>query len=1029
MIERLRHARRSTSCVIVLGLFLAGQPQFTSAAFAADKLRVWLVLNLPAVSTTDELPPLDAFLETWSRRGIDLYGLRTKANANVDFRRQLVGQTEILNQLGRFKASHPAVPPIEVTFFGWDEYWDSIQAEIGNPRPVVRPDVVQVPTTWCSSLAEGLDFLAPLHDDAARDAARRYAPQLLEPCLVYGAGPLYGLPWLVDIRVLYFWKADLPALDAELRNSRQVRDSFREVLQSSQSSAGHPLMALPTARDWELLHQTALLAWGAGGDLVTTRRLGWYHRTSASLRDPVLDGAKYLSDLARDRLIALPRETRQDLEQQFVNHQLGSVMSGPWLERQLRAREDVSLDAIGVTIPPLYERTPVTFVGGSLLGMTGASPALAAPALTLIEYLSRGDAALPTAIAIGLLPASTAARGTAAAAVQKRDALSRGAPCTTYFECLLASGATVSFVTTLEAALAVGRTYPPLPDWWRIEVPSHLGSLYHFWQEIAALQPRDSLAASLKTVSDEWDSSLLAFDRWLWRGMGTTAGALALGYFIVLRVRRGRRELIRRQQQLEAVIEELESQQLKPTPSPVDEATVNARALELLKGMLADTTRQRDPKPSDPVTACVGGHRLEIVLPTHAERRLSILQAGAQSETVESMPARMIELVVRRALLTGRRKFSLCAGALEFWPTPQELPQNRGARWEALVADMRRALGPKGLQVISKGKNTIYEFMLDETDYECWMTVNGGRQRFVTVVRDPFARAGKLATTDRVAALVVALDAYSAERTLMNRDVEVVLRVCQLGAAATLTESQRTLLSDAQVDLARWVARYRLFFASYPTPESLLQPRVHRSSLAAGDLDQHWDELRRTLDELEQAAIGLPPVPPALPAAVDKAWHVATALVRTHGRNAAQRDARFSDAYATILEYWGDKTRDEITSLIDIVARLDPKGKRKHRLREGLRNALPEALLAALAGDDKSFLSCTLERALLDHLWRSLGDDSSHVLLEITANGDESKQRRLAALLKTQAAPPDFRTCIEMLIVARQRLDSDPAGV
>src|SRR4051812_15141832 len=103
---------------------------------------------------------------------------------------------------------NPPFPRLEVTFFGWDEYWESIRSTPAS----LGPDLLQIPTTWCSSLAKGLGILTALPSGIADEAAHRYPHQLLEPCLVYGDRPLYGLPWLVDFRVLYFWKDDLPTL-------------------------------------------------------------------------------------------------------------------------------------------------------------------------------------------------------------------------------------------------------------------------------------------------------------------------------------------------------------------------------------------------------------------------------------------------------------------------------------------------------------------------------------------------------------------------------------------------------------------------------------------------------------------------------------------------------------------------------------------------------------------------------------------------------------------------------------------------
>src|SRR5207249_4104014 len=111
----------------------------------------------------------------------------------------------------------------------------------------------------------------------------------------------------------------------------------------------------------------------------------------------------------------------------------------------------------------------------------------------------------------------------------------------------------------------------------------------------------------------------------------------------------------------------------------------------------------------------------------------------------DPMAARIIERVVRESLLERRPvSFSLLLGALYFWPTPKELPKGARGRWEAIVTGMRRAFDSKRWEVISKGKNTVYEFLLDESSYDCRMGDDSRpdnewkRRDFVNDVRVPY---------------------------------------------------------------------------------------------------------------------------------------------------------------------------------------------------------------------------------------------------------------------------------------------------
>jgi ABC-type glycerol-3-phosphate transport system substrate-binding protein len=986
---------------------------------ASQSLRFWLVFNLPAAAPAPSEPTLEEFLDTWRRRGIYFNEQQPKATANDDFRRQLFGQTAILEQIASFRTKNPAVSRVDVSFFGWDEYWDSLRS-----APVaLRPDLLQIPSTWCSSLATGLHVLSALPREVDRDARRRYTSQLLEPCLVYGESPLYGLPWLVDTRMFYYWKSDLPTLERELLNSGQVRDSFRQVLQAS-DSLKHPLFGLPTARDWELLHQTALLVWGEGGNLVETRQRLGYHWSAAALKEPALRGAEFIRNLAKERLIVLPRESRQDLELKFANHELGSVISGPWLAQQLHARGLLSAESIGIALPPLYERIPVTFVGGSFLGLTGRSPAETASALALAEFLSAGEGALPIALAVGLLPGATAARGTASGAIQRQRDLKAGSPCATYFECLVAAGYPPSVPETFERALASAQTYPPLPLWWTLEVPARLGSLYHLWQEVAALQPRDSLAASLQTVSDEWDASLRAFHRRLVTiGIGLTI-AIPFGVWASVWMRRNRRELLVRQHELLARQRELE-EAIAALEQEGKEREQGHRAVDLLKQFLEEL-KTRSGGPSQTI------HKtpFEIVLPTYRDRHLRIIKNGRPSEAIDAMAARMIERVVRQSLLTQHpTSFSLFVAALDSWPTPRELPKAVRARWEAIVAEMRRAFDAKKWQVISRGKNMVYEFVLDESSYECLIgpvqeqSSSAGRT-FVEAVRDPFQRAKRLLSQDPPAALIAALEAHAAERDLIMKDAEVVTLACRLGAnvSATLTTEQQDTLRDAREELLKLRDQYQVFFENYTAPEQLLQG--DKKALATTDLralKSHWEMLLETRIQIEEAAGTVPASISSPPAAIQEAWGRAEKEVATLGRNRAQKSARFVEAYKEILDYWSDRP-ETLQPIIQELGALDPASKRKNRLHTAIQemfaNVLLEALLDGGGGDRRALLK-RLENAFIEDCWKSPRDGSSPILLEMVVDRDRARETYIRETLRQKSKPRDLRELVELLTNVR----------
>lgn len=1013
---------RFCACACVtLALALCACPSPTPAA---DRLRVWFVFNLPPAPSGSPEPPWDEFLEGWAREGVEMFGLREKGKDDADFRRRLRGQVPFIEQLSLFRRQRPGFPAIEVAFFGWDEYWESVRSAAAGRRP----DVMQVPTSWCSSLAGDLGLLAPLPEATRQDALRQYEPGLIAPCLVDGEPPLFGLPWTVDARVLFFWREDLPSLERELRNNRSARDAFRASLQSAAPNVDHPLFALPTARDWELLHQLALLVWGQRGDLIESRRILLYRSRSAMFKEPALRGAEFVRGLLRDHLIELPRETRQQLERKFLDHELGSVISGPWLISQLQ-HHDAALSArVGIALPPFYESTPVTFVGGSVLGITGREPALRTQSLELAKFLAAGPGSLPSATAAGLIPASREARGTAAAALARRAALERGVHCATYFECTL--GRTdAAVLETIEDALRVGRTYPSIPDWWKLEVPSRLGSLYHFWQESAALQPSEVLDGNLQVVSDEWNSSLQRISKWT---LATGAGAvLVIAVFIV--AGRYRQQLRHRESEILRHIQSLAVQHELQL-----EGSAKASLEEVLEWLIRDLAEvQRQKRVFRPYES--KQEHFHIVLPSRTSTRFTITGSSGNSGEIAPMVARLLERLMRRSLLEQQPvTFSLVEAAFWCWHEGG-LPQNARGRLEMLVSDLRNAFRPLDRRkVVGTGKNTVYRFQLDESWYTCFTRPMApdapGDSRFDTTVRTPYLEAKRLSHENPRRALGLALQAFHAQHHLLMKDLEVLLLICHLAKQTSieLTESQQKLLADARLELSKVHQAFGVFFAIYGSTETLLQGSGESRRRSDDGVIEHWDALRTLRDCVEEAAAGSSADDSLPPTGISAEWHKIRLLITTLGVEKARHHEDFAENFGQILDYWKRLAPTTVfTELTAFAEKLDPNGHRKNRFASWMQQSLATVILAAIEsgeGASHTFLKSKLEQLLHSDIRDAVRGGLSHPVLETASGGDIHRERRLLALILDEEFPADIHRLLQSLesLALQDRQQSGP---
>ena len=998
-----------------------------------EALRVWLVFNLAPVGVDTPLPAVDDLIRRWGAAGIDLRRLREKADdkarSRPEFLRQLLGQEVILEQLAQFRRDRPGFPRIDVEMFGWDEYWDTLRS-----TPMARqPDLAQIPSSWCSSLAGDLGVLAPLTDAQARQVASDADARFLEPCRVNGDGPPFGVPWLLDVRMLFYWRDDLPHLEDNLETFASAREAFRASLRSSPILESYKPFGLPTGRDWELLHQFSLLVWGERGELVQRRGLFGYHWGEATFREPALRAAEYVEGLVKDGLIDVPRETRQTLEGQFVRHQLGSLISGPWLLGQLPAE---AMPHVGMALPPFYDHAPVTFAGGSLLGMTGREPRLRDRAWELAQFLATGKGALPLALAAGLIPASNQTRGSASAAIDRPRALAlaQGSPCLTYFECVLARTHVSQYVSELDRALRASRTLPALPNWWQLEVPAHLGSLFYFWQELAVQQPRESLDASLRIMTQEWNDVLKAPLRNAVAGFGAILFIAIVGSIAYVILQRGRvradevmAEALRREERTRErllILEEILARIQKATREPF---LVEPKPIEDLTKRLVVSERARLVEAEVP-------RRFVVSLPTSHSDKLTITHHGQPIKNggTDAQVITLLDYVMRQSLLQQRPiTFSIVTAALCLW-TPKTSVGNPSDWLEPIVAKMRKAFGSKVNDVIGKGKGLVYGWMLRESDIRCLI----GTADFVVKVRDPYLEAVRRQESDPAAAFSLAIQAFIAEQDLARKDLEIVLLVCELSQRLDLTAMEpdiQTAVGHARQEAERAASTYGWFFGVYSSLDTLL---ASAHITPADDVVAHWESFTSTWERLQQIvrmtdAKLEPEQGSQPPAEIRAAWATGVRLAATvDSIKTFSIDDRedFADAVKTILDRWSAATIPGIIrSVSQTLASLQVAGKTRERIEHWTeshaREHLGNFVLARLhTGSFPGFRTivtdlntalCTAFRQIVEHS----DQHPQHPLLALLAFDPASprspaEKTQLRTKLLSEPWPTEFDLCL-----------------
>ncbi|MGZ5432847.1 MAG: sugar ABC transporter substrate-binding protein [Thermoanaerobaculia bacterium] len=276
--------------------------------------------------------------------------------------------TQLLPQFERETGIH-----VDVQQIPWTAAHEKIlTAHVGNSLP----DVAQVGNSWMSELVT-VDAIVPLDDSLVPRAD--YFPGIWDTNVVDGT--LYGIPWYVDTRVL-FYRTDM--IPTPPRTYSEWLSIMARLKAESKDEHFYPLV-MPT-NEWP---QPVAMALHRGARLVD-------ERGHALFDEPAfIEGFSFYIDLFRRGFAPTVSNTQvANLYQQFGEGQFAMFISGPWDIGNLRTRLTAEQQNTWTTAPlPAPDGTPypgVSLAGGSSLVISKRSRKQEA-AKKLIEFLSRPE--------------------------------------------------------------------------------------------------------------------------------------------------------------------------------------------------------------------------------------------------------------------------------------------------------------------------------------------------------------------------------------------------------------------------------------------------------------------------------------------------------------------------------------------------------------------------------------------------------------------------------------------------------------
>ena len=221
------------------------------------------------------------------------------------------------------------------------------------------PDVAQLGNTWIPEFA-ALNALEPLDALVARDSAlvprADYFPGVLATNVVDSV--LYGIPWYVDTRVM-FYRTDLlraAGITSPPTTWAELREALIKVKKVQPAGAFPALLPL---NEWT---QPVIFGMQAGSPLLAD------NGTRGAFRDPRFRrGFEFYVNLFRDSLApALANTQISSVYQEFAAGRVAMYITGPWNVGEFKKRLPDSLQNAWMTAPlPGPDSGGVSLAGGS----------------------------------------------------------------------------------------------------------------------------------------------------------------------------------------------------------------------------------------------------------------------------------------------------------------------------------------------------------------------------------------------------------------------------------------------------------------------------------------------------------------------------------------------------------------------------------------------------------------------------------------------------------------------------------------
>ncbi|AZK48914.1 extracellular solute-binding protein [Paenibacillus lentus] len=376
---------------------------------------------------------------------------------------------------------------LNVTVLDWGSAWTKITTAATSGQ---GPDILQLGTTWVPAIAamNGIDDLTErVNELGGQDD---YLPASWKTTMIDGNSEVYGVPWFVDARALFYRKDALEKAGLDPATAFKDWDTFKQTLSKLNGIEieGQKMTAfgVPGKNDWNVPHNIFPWIWAAGGNLVNE------DNTKVTFNDKsALEGVMYYTGLANEGLVdkaSLEKNSAQ-IESDFSDGKTAVMVSGAWMIKNFATPEEdggvggkASAENYGVTALPAGPAGASTFIGGSHLTIFKGSKHKDA-AWDVIKYLSEEEAQLTYSQLSGQLPGKKSVMDSLASDVNYK---------------------------ALIEATNYGMSYPAIPQWGPCETAlvKYFGNIWDIVAGVSGTYNEESVQKQLDDAAKEVNAIL-----------------------------------------------------------------------------------------------------------------------------------------------------------------------------------------------------------------------------------------------------------------------------------------------------------------------------------------------------------------------------------------------------------------------------------------------------------------------------------------------------------------------------------------